>query len=148
MPFSFMLLVGGLLTRNPSAVGQAKALKSGEPARGMLRITRHPMMWGFILWSGAHILARGELKSLVFFGTFLVVAALGALLIDRRKAATLGEDWQRFEKVTSYFPFLAIAQGRNRLDLNEIGWRNPAIGLALYAVFFWFHPSLFGANPW
>ena len=148
MPFSFVLLVGGLLTRNPSAVGQAKALKAGEPARGMLRITRHPMMWGFILWAVAHILARGEMKATVFFGAFLVLAALGALLIDRRKEATLGEDWQRFAKVTSYFPFLAIAQGRNRLDLKEIGWRNPAIGLALYAIFFWFHPKLFGASPY
>ena len=147
MPFSFILLVGGLLTRNPSAVGQARALKSDEPARGMLRVTRHPMMWGFILWAVAHILARGEMKSTVFFGAFLVLAALGALLIDRRKEATLGEDWQRFAKVTSYFPFLAIAQGRNRFDAKEIGWRNPAIGLALYAVFFWFHPTLFGANP-
>src|SRR6185369_15416926 len=35
MPFSFLLLAGGLLTRNPSAVGQAKALKADEPARGM-----------------------------------------------------------------------------------------------------------------
>jgi uncharacterized membrane protein len=148
MPFAFILLAGGLLTRNPSAVGQAKALKAEEPARGMLRVTRHPVMWGFILWSGAHILARGELKSLVFFGAFLVLAALGALLIDRRKEATLGEDWQRFAKATSYFPFLAIAQGRNRLDLKEIGWRNPAIGLALYALFFWLHPTFFGARPW
>ena len=148
MPFSLLLLVGGLLTRNPSAVGQAKALKAGEPARGMLRVTRHPMMWGFILWSGAHILARGELKSLVFFGAFLVLAALGALLIDRRKERTLGEDWRRFAKVTSYFPFFAIAQGRNRLDLNEIGWRNPTIALALYGLFFWFHPVLFGSRPW
>jgi uncharacterized membrane protein len=84
----------------------------------------------------------------VFFGAFLVLAALGALLIDRRKEATLGEDWQRFAKVTSYFPFLAIAQGRNRFDAAEIGWRNPAIGLALYALFFWLHPVFFGARPW
>ena len=148
MPFAFVLLACGLFARNPTAVGQAKALKADEPARGMLRITRHPMMWGFILWSAAHILARGELKSLVFFGSFLVLAALGALLIDRRKEATLGEDWQRFAKVTSYFPFLAIAQGRNRFDAKEIGWRNPAIGLALYALFFWLHPMFFGARPW
>lgn len=148
MPFSFILLVGGLLTRNPSAVGQAKALKAEQPARGMLRVTRHPMMWGFILWAVAHILARGELKATVFFGAFLVLAALGALLIDRRKQAALGEDWQRFAKVTSYFPFLAIAQGRNRFDAKEIGWRNPAIGLALYAIFFWLHPTFFGARPW
>jgi len=34
MPFAFMLLVGGLLTRNPTAVGQSKALKADDPARG------------------------------------------------------------------------------------------------------------------
>jgi uncharacterized membrane protein len=148
MPFSFILLVGGLLTRNPSAVGQSRALKADEPARGMLRITRHPMMWGFILWAVAHILARGEMKATVFFGAFLVLAALGALLIDLRKEKALGADWQRFAAVTSYFPFLAIAQGRNRFDAKEIGWRNPAIGLALYALFFWLHPTFFGARPY
>ncbi|MGH8766007.1 MAG: NnrU family protein [Burkholderiales bacterium] len=148
MPFSFILLACGLLTRNPTAVGQAKAMKADEPARGIIRITRHPMMWGFILWSAAHILARGEMKATVFFGAFLLLAALGALLIDRRKEQTLGEDWQRFAKATSYFPFLAIAQGRNRFDAKEIGWRNPAIGLALYALFLWFHPAMFGARPY
>jgi uncharacterized membrane protein len=84
----------------------------------------------------------------VFFGAFLVLAALGALLIDRRKEQALGEDWKRFAAVTSYFPFLAIAQGRNRLDLAEIGWRNPVIGLLLYGVVFWFHASIFGLRPY
>jgi uncharacterized membrane protein len=148
MPFALMLLAGGLLTRNPTAVGQARALKAEEPARGMLRITRHPMMWGFMLWAVAHILAQGELKSTLFFGTFLVLAGLGAALIDARKARALGEDWTRFAAVTSYLPFAAIAQGRNRLAWSEIGWRNPAIALALYALLFWLHPMLFGARPY
>jgi len=148
MPFSFILLACGLLARNPTLVGADKLLKSAEPARGIIRVTRHPMMWGFILWAVAHILARGEMKATVFFGAFLVLAALGALLIDRRKEKTLGEDWQRFARATSYFPFLAIAAGRNRFDAAEIGWRNPAIGLALYAAFFWLHPLLFGLRPW
>jgi uncharacterized membrane protein len=148
MPFAFMLLAGGLLTRNPSAVGQAKALKAEEPARGMLRVTRHPMMWGFMLWAFAHILARGELRSTLFFGSFLVLAGLGAALLDVRKARTLGEDWQRFAAVTSYFPFAAIAIGRNRFVADEIGWRIIAIGLALYALFFALHPWLFGARPY
>jgi len=148
MPFSFVLLACGLLSRNPTLVGADKLLKAAEPARGIIRVTRHPMMWGFILWAVAHILARGELKATVFFGAFLVLAALGALLIDRRKEKTLGEDWQRFAQATSYFPFLAIAAGRNRFDAAEIGWRNPLIGLALYGLVFWFHPMLFGLRPW
>jgi uncharacterized membrane protein len=148
MPFSFVLIACGLLTRNPTAVGAAKFLKAPEAARGILRVTRHPVMWGFILWSGAHLLARGDLKGLVFFGSFLVLASLGALLIDARKARNHGEDWRRFAAVTSYFPFAAILQGRNRFDAKEIGLRNPAIGLALYAAAFWLHPMAFGARPY
>jgi uncharacterized membrane protein len=148
MPFAFILIACGLLTRNPTAVGQAKAMAAAEPARGIIRVTRHPMMWGFMLWAAAHILARGELKATVFFGAFLVLAALGALAIDRRKAGTQGEDWRRFAAVTSYLPFLAIAQGRNRFDAKEIGWQKPAVGLALYAAFLWLHPLLFGFRPY
>jgi len=45
-------------------------------------------------------------------------------------------------------PFVAIARGRNRFDAREIGWRNPLIGLALYALFFWAHAWMFGARPY
>ena len=146
MPFAFILLAGGLFARNPTIVGADKLLKSPDPARGMIRVTRHPIMYGLLLWGLAHLLARGDLKSAVFFGTFVLLAGLGTLLMDRRKATTLGDDWQRFAAVTSNLPFIAIAQGRNRFDAKEIGWRNPAIGLALYALFFWFHPILFGTR--
>jgi uncharacterized membrane protein len=148
MPLSFVLLAGGLFASNPTVVGMYRLLKEAEPARGMIRVTRHPVMWSFLLWSLAHLLARGELKSLVFFGTFAVVAGLGTLLMDSRKAKSLGENWARFAGVTSNVPFVAILQGRQRFDAKEIGWRNPLIGLALYAALFWFHPQIFGARPW
>ena len=148
MPFAFVLLACGLLSRNPTIVGADKLLKSTDPAHGIIRITRHPVMWAFMLWSLAHLLARGERMAAVFFGGFFALAALGALLMDQRKARTLGEDWQRFAAVTSFLPFGAIAQGRSRFVASEIGWRNPAIGLALYALFFWFHPALFGIRAY
>ena len=148
MPVAFVLIACGLLSINPTAVGAARHLRGQDPARGIIRVTRHPMMWGFMLWAAAHVLARGELKATVFFGTFLFLGALGALLIDRRKAKTLANDWKHFADVTSYLPFGAIIAGRNRLAADEIGWRNPAIGLGLYALFFWFHSMLFGARPY
>jgi uncharacterized membrane protein len=148
LPFAFVLFACGLFARNPTIVGADKLLKSAEPARGMIRVTRHPLMWAFLLWAVAHVLARGDLKSLFFFGTFALLAGLGTLLMDRRKRQTLGEDWQRFAAVTSHIPFAAILQGRNKFNAAEIGWRNPLIGLALYALFFWFHPLLFGTRPW
>ena len=148
MPFAFVLLACGVLAINPTAVGAARHLRGQDPARGIIRVTRHPVMWAIMLWSSAHILARGEMKSLVFFGTLLVLAALGALLIDQRKKRSLGKDWAHFADVTSYFPFGAILGGRNRLAADEIGLRNPTIGLALYAVFFWLHAWFFSARPY
>ncbi len=56
MPVALTLLAGGLLTPNPSAVGMTAALDQAEPARGVLRVTRHPLMWGVALWAASHIL--------------------------------------------------------------------------------------------
>lgn len=148
MPFAFILIACGLLSRNPTLVGAGRLLEREDAASGILRVTRHPMLWGFALWAGAHILARGDLKASVFFGSFLVLALVGAWSIDRRKAAGAGADWKRFAAATSFVPFAAIAAGRTRFVASEIGLRNPAIGLALYAIVFWFHPVLFGARAW
>ena len=145
MPFAFILIVTGYW-RNPTMVGADKLLQSEDPARGMIRVTRHPLMWGIMLWALAHIVARGDAKSLVFFGGFLVLAALGTILIDRRKRADPA--WARFAAVTSNVPFVAIAQGRNRLDWREIGWTRPLIGVAVFGVVFALHPWLFGARPY
>jgi uncharacterized membrane protein len=147
MPVACILVVLGVASRNPTAVKQEGALRGEEPARGIIRVTRHPMMWGLMLWSGAHVLARGDLAALVFFGGFFVLAAAGTVLIDRRKAQALGADWERFAALTSNLPFLAIAQGRNRLVWREIGWWRPAAGLALFVALFHLHPWLFGVRP-
>lgn len=148
MPVALILIACGLLARNPTLVGQEQLLKSGEPARGIVRITRHPLMWGVALWAASHVLARGDAASVVFFGAFLVLALSGTSLMDRRKARTLGGDWQRFAAVTSNLPFAAIAAGRNRFSAAEIGWLKPAFGLALYAALVSVHVHIFGARPY
>ena len=138
LPISFVLLACGYW-RNPTMVGADKLLRSDEPARGIIRITRHPIMWAVILWAASHIWARGDLKAAVFFGGFLVLAAAGTVLMDRRKRAH--PDWSRFAAVTSNVPFVAIAQGRNRLVWREVGWLRPLIGLAAYLAVLTIHPS-------
>jgi uncharacterized membrane protein len=148
MPYALILIACGVMGRNPTAVRQEGALKSGEPARGILRVTRHPMMWGFALWAAAHLIARGDAASLIFFGDFLVLALSGTVLIDARKAAALGEDWTRFAAVTSNIPFAAIIEGRNHFGLAEIGWAKILTGLALYGVLFALHATVFGARPY
>ena len=141
MPLVFVLIACGYW-RNPTMVGADRLLKSEHPARGIIRVTRHPIMWGIMLWAGAHILARGDSRALVFFGGFFLLAALGTLLIDRRKGSD--PDFRRFRAVTSNIPFVAIAQGRNRLAWREIGWKRPAIGLAVFVAVFFLHPWISG----
>ena len=137
MPLAFVLLACGY-GRNPTMVGADKLLKSEEPARGIIRITRHPIMWGLMLWAASHIVARGDLKSVIFFGGLLLVAAVGTVLMDLRKRSH--SDWARFAAVTSNVPFVAIAQGRNRVRWREIGWKRPALGLAAFALVLLVHP--------
>jgi uncharacterized membrane protein len=148
MPFAFILLICGVLSRNPTAVGQQQALKAEDAARGILRVTRHPVQWGILLWAGAHLLARGDIKSAIFFGGLFLLAALGTRFIDARKARNLGDDWKRYASATSNLPFVAIAQGRNTFRPGEIGLVKPAIGLILYGGLLLFHAWLFGARPY
>jgi uncharacterized membrane protein len=145
VPLAFILLACGY-GRNPTMVGADKLLRSEEPARGVIRVTRHPLMWAIMLWAFAHLLARADLRGLIFFGGLFLVAGLGTMLIDRRKKSD--SDWARFAAVTSNVPFLAIAQGRNHFALREIGWLRPLAGIVAFVAFFTVHSSLFGARPW
>jgi uncharacterized membrane protein len=144
MPFAFVLIACGYW-RNPTMVGADRLLKSDDPARGIIRITRHPIMWGLMLWAAAHILAKADLASLVFFGGFLALAAFGTLAMDARKRSN--PDWPRFAAVTSHVPFMAVAQGRNRIVWREIGWLRPALGFALFLGVFFLHPWIAGGVP-
>ncbi len=148
MPIALILIVCGLSTRNPTLVGQERLLESPEAARGILRVTRHPLMWGVALWAASHVLARGDAAAALFFGTFLVLALCGTALSDRRKARALGERWRRFATVTSHVPFVAVAAGRNRFAPSEIGWTRPALGIVLYIALLLLHPVIFGARPY
>ncbi len=148
MPFAVVLIGCAYSTRNPTAIGQAAAMKNSEPAHGIIRVTRHPLMWGVILWGAVHVLARGDLASLVFFGGFVALAGLGTVLIDARKARSLGADWQGFAAVTSNVPFGAIAGRRNRFVFGEIGWKRLGAALAAYVVLLLAHPYLFGPRAY
>lgn len=144
MPFACLLLVCALTQRNPTALGQAPDPDAAEPARGIVRVTRHPMMWGVALWAIVHVLANGDLASLLFFGTFAVLALAGTVAIDARRTAARPPGWGVFLQRTSNLPFLAILERRNRLVASEIGLSRLVAALALYVALAWLHPYLFG----
>jgi uncharacterized membrane protein len=110
---------------------------------GMTRITRHPLQWSFVLWAIVHVLANGDLRSLVLFAAIGTVSLFGTVLMDRKKAATLGEDWARYAAATSNVPFAAIATGRNRLVVSELVVP-VLVGVVGYGLALWGHEWLSG----
>lgn len=46
-------------------------------------MTRHPMLWGFALWAGAHLLVNGDTPSFILFGGLLAWSFVEMVAINR-----------------------------------------------------------------
>lgn len=144
---AFFLGVSGLVTPNPTTVGMEGFAAREDVATGILRITRHPFLWGVALWAAFHLAANGDAASAVFFGTFLLLAVAGTFSIDAKRARKMGAGWAGFAQRTSNIPFGAILAGRNTLRLGElVSWRQAVAVLVFLAVLFG-HAWAFGASP-
>jgi uncharacterized membrane protein len=144
MLIACLLLVCGAATPNPTMVGAGRLAAAGPV--GIIKVTRHPVMWALGLWGLTHILANGDAASLLFFGAFALLALAGTLLIDRRKRVSMGEAWGPFAAATSNLPLAAIVGGRARVGLGEIGYGRLVGVVVLYAVFLLAHPYIFGPD--
>lgn len=140
---AFLFMVVGMLTPGPTQAGFEGTLNKPEPARGMLRITRNPFLWGVSLWGLGHVLLNGERYALMLFGALALMTLFGSRSIDRKGKARNFEAWERFAAVTSNVPFKAILEGRNKLVPGEIGWRLIVAALA-FALFGAFHQAIIG----
>lgn len=125
------LLAGGLALPNPRSVSLSRA--PFDPAvPGLAGWIRHPVLWGFALWAGVHLLANGELVLVILFGVFLLFSLAGMKLVDRRKRRQLGEAWSaRLGRRWSLRQLLVTFGG----------------GTLLYGALLWLHPWLIGPNP-
>jgi uncharacterized membrane protein len=144
---AFLLAVPGLLTPNPTTANFESRLKREDVVQGIIRVTRHPFLWGTALWSGMHLITNGDVASVIVYGSFLFLTLAGTLSIDTKRRRRFGPAWERFEQATSNVPFAAIFSGRNRLALGEIGWWRLALAVLAYAVLLTFHARWFGASP-
>jgi uncharacterized membrane protein len=144
MPLATLFLVAGYSTPNPTAVGMERSGRADDPAPGIMRVTRHPVMWAVGLWAVSHLAAIGDLCSIWFFCVMAGLAFGGTVLIDHKKQLALGSHWQRLASVTSNVPFAALVAGRTRLRWRDIGLLRPLAALLLYAVLFLGHPFFTG----
>lgn len=144
---AFLFIVPGLVTPNPTSVRQEGSLDRPDVVRGMLRITRHPFLWGVAIWAAGHLLVNGDTASILLFGSMLLLAIFGTFSIDAKRKRALGPKWEAFAAQTSNIPFGAIASGRQKLALGEIGWWKILLAAAIWAAVLFAHPYAFGVNP-
>lgn len=145
------LVVLGLVTPSPTAVGGEGLLSRAPGPVGVQRITRHPFLWGVALWAVVHLVVNGDAAALVLFGSLGLLALLGTASIDRKRARALGPSWAGYVAQTSNLPFLAIGQGRARLapwlTLGEHRAWQWLVVLAVFGALIALHPLLFGVSP-
>jgi len=147
MPFACVLVVAGLSAPNPLSISFVRG--AFDPARpGVVAVTRHPLMWGLVLWSGAHVLPNGDVASLILYGLLTVLSLVGPPSIDRKRRARLGEaEWNRLAVPTSNVPFAAVCSGRARVSIDDIGAARIAASLGLYVGLLVLHPAVIGVSP-
>lgn len=128
---STVLAVAGVTTPNPVITGFGALFQNPDIVRGVLRVSRNPFFWGVALFSTAQIIMLGDVATLVTFGSLGALGIAGTFILDAKKARELGKAWDGFAAVTSSMPFLAIIEGRQRLDWREIGWWRISLGISL-----------------
>jgi uncharacterized membrane protein len=66
----------------------AVILVAASYIRGRIYVTlKHPMLTGIKLWAAAHLLANGDLGSIILFGSFLAWAVFDRISLKRRADA-------------------------------------------------------------
>jgi uncharacterized membrane protein len=147
MLVAFLLVVPGMTTPNPMAVGGENLLMADAPTRGIHRVTRHPFLWGVAVWSFVHLIANGDLASLVLFGSLLVLVFVGMISIDAKRKKACGQHWDSYAAATSIIPFQAIKEGRNTLVIAEFKVWQWVVALVLYLAVMHFHQAWFRVSP-
>lgn len=140
---SVLLVVLGLTSKNPTLGSKGASALVGA-GHGVTAITRHPMLWGFALWAIGHMLANGDQATVILTAGILILSLGGAAAIDAKKSKSLGAPYQAFMARTSFVPFVAMAQGRAKLSLAEIGVARLGLAIVVDIVLVVMHPYIIG----
>lgn len=97
---------------------------SQVPAGRIKKATKHPMLVAIKLWALGHLLANGELNSVLLFGSFLAYAIFDRIMVKRRGDNGPGPD---------------VALNPTMDVIAVLG------GVGVWAaIAMWLHPILFG----
>lgn len=130
------VLFAGSHRGNPAMPGPQGQELARKTPHGVFRVTRHPMMWSFALWSFAHALVSPTPRVLVLTGAIAFLALVGSVLQDRKKYLAMGAAWDSWQRHTSFIPRLTALTG-----VGMVPWLS---GIVLWLGASWLHLWLTG----
>lgn len=96
------------------------------PAGKIKQVTKHPMLLAVKIWALGHLLANGELNSVLLFGSFLAYAVFDRIMVKRRGDNGVGPD----------------AAVSSTMDIVSL-----VVGISVWAgLAYYLHPILFGVS--
>ncbi|MEQ8402470.1 MAG: NnrU family protein [Roseitalea porphyridii] len=137
-----VLLAAAAFEPNPLSV----SIRSGRPdaqKSGLALLLRHPLLWAFFLWSASHLVANGDLVSVILFGSLSVFGLAGMKLLEGRARRRLSAaDFAAVTARTRGGIAERLARVRPLRGLADLG-----AGLLLYAVLLKLHGPVIGVDP-
>lgn len=132
MPFAFFLIIAGLVQATPLSL----SLRTGANLPAIAAVTRHPVLWGLLLWALAHLPPNGRLIPVLLFGAMAALAAMGFHRLDTKARLRMGpERWSEAAGRTSILPFAAMLAGRAVPGAGRVLAGQAAAAAVLYAWF-------------
>lgn len=141
MLVAFIFFVGSVTAPNPAMMPGVK----GDP-KGLQRITRHPMMWSFVIWAAVHVVMTADPRTIVLASGVATLALVGTMMQDIKKKLQ-NPAYATHMARTSHVPFMAILAGRQPWSALWPGLVPVLGGTILWFLFLgWGHTYLIGVR--
>ena len=139
-PVGLFLVTAGLISPNPFSV---TLRRQTDRMGAIVRLTRHPVLWGFFVWAIGHIAPNGDLRSLILFGGFALFSLGGVAMQERRSRKRLGARWTIVSKGTSL-----VLRNPLKIRWDASAWLAFALTtLTLALLLAGGHLETFGVDP-
>lgn len=123
----------------PLSIGRKTGFDPDWP--GINRFCRHPLLLGVFLWGVGHVIANGDLVSVLFFGGSAFFALIGFPRLEKMRLRDIPKpQHQAILSGTRRFSPVGLLKG-------AIGIREFVLGVMVYIVILIGHEHVIGVNP-
>lgn len=134
------ILLAGSFFGNPAAPDPTHKVAVPDRAAGVYAITRHPMLWSFILWAGVHVFVWPTTRTIILGAAVALLSLVGARGQDKKKRRLIGDAWRVWMRRTAFVPFAGQMKGRIGWAAAWPGIRALVLGVVIWLAATWLHP--------